>query len=86
MIGAFFQLSGRLILLLVYGKNNPKMPQGPTISLLLSIAFIFWFLCLLFLFTGTAEKDFWICIIYGIIFVVGIIIWAIIARTKSKKI
>ena len=87
MIQGFLAMSGQLILLLVYGKNNPKMPAGGIVTTL-SIAFVFWLVCLLILFesiNSAALIDILLGALYAIGFPVAIAVWAYIERKKRNK-
>ena len=84
MLSALLKMSGFMILRIVYGKEKwKKESEGIALPMVLSLFFIFWLLCLIFLFSGSAANDFWICLIYGIAFPVVILVWAINVRKKQ---
>lgn len=74
---------GYFILELIYGRYSKKLNEfGVGSQLLLSIGFVFWLLCLLFLFAGITVNDTWFCVLYGIGFPLALTIWGIIVRNK----
>lgn len=86
MLSALLRMSGFLILRLIYGKEKAEtMSESLTLPMVLSLLFIFWLLCLLFLFSGTAANDFWLCLVYVIGYPVAILIWSILARRENNK-
>ena len=86
MIGALLKMSGFLILRLIYGKNQKKIKEiGAGLPILLSIGFIFWLLCLLFLIAGITANDFMLCLIIGIGYPVALIVLGIVVRTKKSS-
>lgn len=87
MLSGLLKMSGFLILWLIYGKEKAEtMSESLTLPIVLSLLFIFWLLCLLFLFSRTAANDFWLCLVYVIGYPVAIIIWSILARRENKNI
>ena len=85
MLSALLKMSGFMILRLIYGKEKWKtMSESFVLPIVLSLFFIFWLLCLLFLFSGSAANDFWLCLIYGLGFPIAILVWAIIVRKNNK--
>ncbi len=85
MLSALLKMSGFMILRLIYGKEKwEKMTGSSALPIVLSLLFVFWVLCLLFLFSGSAANDFWICLTYGLVFPIAILVWAIIVRKNNK--
>lgn len=83
MLSALLKMSGFFILRLIYGKEKAEaMSEGLTLPMVLSLLFVFWLLCLLFLSSGTTANDFWLCLIYVIGYPVVLLVWSIIVRKK----
>lgn len=94
MIAGILKIAGFIIMRLVYGKDEfdkrwPCDPEAPkvlvVVQCILSIAFVFWLLSLLFWIFGIAAKDTFICAVYSIAFPVFIVVWTIIVRKRGKQ-
>lgn len=84
MLSGLLQISGMLILYLVYGSKSEKIKSIPSwVSTVLSFVCIFWMISLIFLFSGISGNDTWICLLLGIGFPVFVIVWCFIARSKK---
>lgn len=85
MLSGILSMAGLLILRLVYGKKfSQKNFNMRGLPLVLTVAFIFWLLAILFLFTGASTSDLWFCILYGVGFPAVLIFWGILNRMGAK--
>lgn len=85
LLSGLLSMSGFLILRLIYGKEKAEtMSERFRLHIVLSLFFVFWLLCLLFLFCGIAANDFVFCLIYVLGFPIAILVWAIIVRKNNK--
>lgn len=83
MLSGFLKASGWLILKVVYGKKfAEKASDSVGLMILLSLANVFWLLCILFLATGISANDTVFCIVAAVVYPVAITIWAFFARKK----
>lgn len=81
MISGLLQVSGILVLRLVYGKRYyEKHSKKFGLARLLSIVNIFWLLSILFLIVGISAKDTALCLVLAVGYPLIIVIWALIER------
>ena len=78
MLQVLLQILGFFIYRFIYGQNCKKPSFGISY-----IAIIFWLLSLILLITNSAANDFILCLVCTILFLVVIIIWKIIVKTKG---
>lgn len=84
MLSGLLQVSGMLILRLVYGKKYAVNHSGKFgLMILLSLANILWLMSILFMVEGIVAKDTAICVFMAIGYPVIIAIWTVIARKKQ---
>lgn len=80
MLSALLKMSGLLTLKIVYGKAySQKATEKTWLTLLLSIANIFWLISILLLIPGGATGD---TILMAVGYPVAITIWTIISRKQ----
>ena len=84
MLQGLLMMSGRLILMLVYGKEGfEKRKFGAFACIAMSAVVAFWLMGSALFFEGAAGNDTAICAVLAIGIPIAIAVWAIIARKNA---